>query len=200
MKRSYFCLAIAILTFAVGTFFALYFYSQKIEPKFDLQNETVNIPSKQIIQPETQVEKTTNLINFGDLTIKGIGLGRENYEKEVIEALGKPNSIKNTIFNCLGDVPAKTLVYNGLKLTLVYEPVGNFDAYEVELTSNKWQLDSGIKIGDNIESVKQKIGKDFSERAEKGVIELRFINNEGWAAFYFRNNRLEKVHWLYNYC
>lgn len=200
MKLKFLYLAIAILAFAVGTFFAFYFYSQKIEPQFVLQNETANTPSQQILQTETQTEKTPNFINFDDLTIKGIGLGRQSYEKDVMKAFGNPLSVRSTVFNCLGDVPAKTFAYNGLRLTLVYAPVNNFLVYEVELTSNKWQLDSGIKIGDNIDSVKQKIGKDFSERNEKGGIYLQFDHDDGWARFYFRNNKLEKIHWLYNYC
>jgi hypothetical protein len=200
MKRSYFYLAVAILTFAVGTSFAIYFYSQKAVIQPVLQTETADTPSKQILQSENQNEKIDNLINFDDLTVKGIGLGRQSYEKDVRKAFGNPSFVRSTVFNCLGDVPAKTFAYNGLRLTLVYAPVDNFMVYEVEITSNKLQLDSGIKIGDDIQSVKQKIGKDFSERAEKGRIYLQFDNDDGWARFYFRNNRLEKVNWLYNYC
>lgn len=148
--------------------------------------------------PKVEQTKTPNFIDFKDLTINAIGL--DSTEENVVKTLGKPRSIKKQFNGCLDD-QMKTFFYKGLELSLSENlETKKWEVFEIELTSSKWQLDSGIKIGDSIESVKQKIGKDFSESEEKGVVCLSYGNTNGGATFYFRNNKLEKISWDYTIC
>ncbi|MEK7724279.1 MAG: hypothetical protein AAB336_08040 [Acidobacteriota bacterium] len=209
MKRSYFYLAIAILTFAVGTFFAFYFYSQKIEPQFVLQNETVNTPSKQILQTETQGEKTLNLINFDDLKINGIGLS--SFEKDLVKKFGKPKKLRNNgnFYNC-SDEYSRTLFYEGLEIDVTHNSESKkYEINEIDISSSKFQLVSGIKIGDDIKHVLSKFGDPYNQNIGYADIDqYHFMvtnkndvsNDGGVATFSFRNNKLVKIHWHYNFC
>lgn len=208
MKLKFFYLAIAILAFAVGTFFALYFYSQKKEPQFVSQTGTADIPSKQIIQSENQNEKIGNVINFEDLKISGIGLDSSN--KDLIKKIGKPQKIRNDgdSWNCL-DSDTKTLFYRGLTVVVTEdEESKKYKINDIDISSSRFQLDSGIKIGDDINYVFSKVGKPYHQTKDKDLDEYHFMvtnkndvsNDGGIATFSFRNNKLVKIHWHYNFC
>jgi hypothetical protein len=189
MKRYFSYILLAIFTFSFSII--LVFGLNKIFPVKVERHERE-------IFPKVEQAKTPSFIDFKDLTIKGIGL--DSNDKDVIKKLGKPRSRKSIgFYNC---EETKAIFYKGLEMSLAENTeTKNWEVYQIELTSSNFQLDSGIKIGDSIESIKQKIGKDFSERKEKSITELDYYDgNYGWATFYFRNNKLEKINWLYNFC
>lgn len=209
MKRGYFYLAVAILTFAMGTFFAFYFYSQKIEHQSGLQNEIVNTPSKQIIQTETEAVKTLNLINFDDLKINGIGLS--SFEKDLIKKFGKPARVRNngSDYNC-ADEDSKTLFYKGVEIDIThFSESKKYKINDIEISSSRFQLASGIKVGDDINIVFSKFGKPYNQSlGYTDIDEYHFMvsnnndvsNDGGNVTFSFRQNKLVKIRWYYNFC
>lgn len=205
MKQSLFYLAIAILAFGVGTFFGIDFYTQKTENKSVSQNE---ISSKVNLQTESQPTKTINFINFDDLKIKEIGL--DSNEKELVRKFGKPEKVKNNgnFYNCT-DEYSKTLFFKGLIIDVTQNlETKVYKINEIEITSSKLVLASGIRIGDELEKLFSKFSEPYHQTKDSDVDEFHFMvsnifdssNDGGNVTFSFRKNKLIKIRWSYNFC
>jgi hypothetical protein len=81
-----------------------------------------------------------------DLRIKGVGLGTPH--SIVLRRLGKPLRIKRGEFDeCGGDITT-TRRYSGLVIKLLGDGKGrNFTVVSIELTSSKWSVARGIRVG-----------------------------------------------------
>jgi hypothetical protein len=191
MKRYFSYILLTILTFGLSTFLVA-----NLNKFFHAQEETFVEEPFQIL-PKVEQTKTPNFIDYKDLTIKRIGL--DSTEQNVIKALGKPRSRKNLgFYNC---DETKTISYKGLNFYLAENTeTKHWEVYGIELTSNNFQLDSGIKIGDSIESIKQKIDINVSKQNKNEITTISYSNGEGQVVFYFRNNKLEKISWEINLC
>lgn len=72
----------------------------------------------------------------------------------------------------------------------------NFIVVSVEVNSPNW-LVSGIKVGADRKSVRIKFGEPLEIKNESGLESWSYVNNgnDGFAGFYFRNNKLVKIIW-----
>lgn len=132
-----------------------------------------------------------------NLKLSGIDIGTPR--AKVLKTLGKPlSSIKRGEFPC-DNGPMLTLRYSGLTLKMLESNDGkDFIVGNVIVTSNKWSV-SGIKIGASVNDVKNKFGnKDL--RKEEGFDALSYLINDGYAAFFFKKNKLIKIAWELNVC
>ncbi len=71
---------------------------------------------------------------------------------------------------------------------------------EIEVTSPKWEVASGISVGASLADVQTKFVQTDKPTKEKGLEKLSYFVNEGYANFYFRNKKLVKVNWEFNLC
>jgi hypothetical protein len=208
MKRKFFYLAIAVLAFGIGTFFALDFYSQKTENQIFLQSKTINIASVQILQTELQSPNTDSRINFDDLKIKGIGLS--SFQIDLQKTFGKPKKIRNNgnSYNC-SDEDSKTLFFQDLLVDITHlSDSKKYQINKIEISSSKYLLDSGVKIGDDISNVFSKFGKGYHQNKDSDIDNYHFMvvdkndvsNDGGVATFSFRDGKLVKIRWNYNFC
>jgi hypothetical protein len=88
-----------------------------------------------------------------------------------------------------------TLLYPGLKVTLLGEGRGrDMHVYAVEVSSSRW-LASGVRIGADIKDVQARFGKAHSREDEDIKTILYYVTkgNLGGVNFYFRAGKLVRV-------
>jgi len=134
-----------------------------------------------------------------DLEVKGIDVGA-SYQT-VLRQLGKPLSRKNGgIVPCSDGSILLTLRYQGLKIELYSDDEGkSFYVFTMEVTSPKWSL-SGLNIGATLKDVQAKFVQTRKPTKESGLENLSYFITDGYANFWFRNNKLVKVDWELNLC
>lgn len=101
----------------------------------------------------------------------------------------------------------KTLSYDGLTIETMGDETGaNQTLLDMEITSSKWVTSKGVKIGDNYKTVQAKYGKTVYERAYERPTEEKVYTGEKWLVydmnkngpggimFYFKNDRLVRIH------
>lgn len=154
-----------------------------------------------------------------DLDVNGISI-TSSYET-VIEKLGKPRSEKKGgIVPCQEGRTLVTLRYPGLVLKLDNNDEGkDFGVFEVEVTSKKW-LVNGTRIGTSKDDVNADSYSSLNTQpiqigASKDAVIAKFGPGreledngkpflgyfiDGYARFYFKNDRLTKIIWEFNFC
>lgn len=139
-----------------------------------------------------------------DLRVKGVGLG--SAFGVVLRQLGQPVSSKREKIDDDGCGPAYTslrLRYQGASLELSGDLKGrNFYVISMEVTSPKFLIAPGVKIGMTEEEAQAKLGAPMEVRTESGSRMLIYVTkgNDGSALLYFRDGRLVKVQWDYTSC
>ena len=141
-----------------------------------------------------------------DFRIKGVGLG-SSYAV-VLRQLGRPVSSKrekmDSDFGVCGPAyMSLKLRYQGVELELSGDLKGrNFYVISMEVTSPKFLIAPGVKIGITEEETRSKLGAPFQERTEAGFRILNYVTkgNDGTAGLYFRDGRLVKIDWGYTMC
>lgn len=139
----------------------------------------------------------TSLAQTIDLQVSGVGVTTPY--SIVLQKLGKPLSKKKGgTFPC-GD-EMLTLRYQGLIVKLIEANDGTgFIVGSVDVTSPKWSV-SGINVGASIKDVQTKFGQLEEKTKKSGLENLSYGMAEGFANFYFRNNKLVKISWEFNIC
>lgn len=134
-----------------------------------------------------------------DLQVKDVKIGTPY--SEVIKKLGKPLlSKKGGSFPCDTDNSMLTLRYPGLIINLIEAGDGTgFIVASMKVTSPKWSVASGINVGASLKDVRATFGDSEIEK-ESGSQYLSYAMAEGFAKFYFRNNKLIKIAWEFNIC
>ncbi len=190
MRRYFLYLIVAILAFGIGVFLAFDFYGKAGGKPQILQTGNE-------IEPSEITTQNSNQINFDNLKIKGVGLSTSY--SDVLRQIGKPlKSKKGGEFPCGNTL--LTLRYSGLVLELEEDDrLKNFNVVSMEVTSPKWSV-SGIGIGASIEEIQAKFGEPSNRGKESGKDELYYGNGDGWATFQFRDNKLVRMRWEYNWC
>lgn len=136
-----------------------------------------------------------------DLRIDGIGFGSTH--TQVIRKFGKPNRIKNEGINECANGEELTYSYPGLKIGLLSEGEGKnkiYKVYSVEVTSSNRAINSDIKIGTIYEEVLTKFGKPSETAADKSSLVYVNKDNNGFAGFTFKDNKLVKIVWEETIC
>ncbi len=133
-----------------------------------------------------------------ELQVKGIKVG--TYYSTVIKKLGKPLSFKkNGEYPCDSGV-IRTARYNGLIIDFIESDLKkkDFIVATMQVTSSRWSV-LGVRIGDNLKTVKTKFGLDKSRREEGFDVFGGYIN-DGYSSFYFKRGKLIKISWELNPC
>lgn len=141
-----------------------------------------------------------------DFRVKGVGLG-SSYAV-VLRQFGRPLSSKREKVGdyegiCGGSYTSLLLRYQGVEIELMGDLRGrSFQVISMEVTSAKFLLAPGLKIGMTEEEIRSKIGAPFQERTDSGFRILNYVTkgNEGAAGLHIRDGRLVKVQWDYTLC
>ena len=133
-----------------------------------------------------------------DLQVNGVGVATPY--SIVLQKLGKPLSKKKGgTFPC-DNGEMLTLRYQGLIVKLIEANDGTgFIVGSVDVTSPKWSI-SGINVGASTKDVQTKFGQLEEKTKKSGLENLSYGMAEGFANFYFRNNKLVKISWEFNIC
>ena len=132
-----------------------------------------------------------------DLQVNGVGV--YTTEATVIKKLGKPLSRKKGDFPC-DEGGAIILRYKGLIIRLIEaNNEKGFIVGSVSVTSANRSV-SSVKIGTGIKDIQTRFGQSEAETEKSGLKKLSYGMTEGFAYFYFRNNKLVKVYWEFNIC
>ena len=136
-----------------------------------------------------------------DLKINGsVGLGTSY--AAVIKNLGKPSKIKKekSIDVCGDGKPytATTISYPGLIIELSDISHNGTFVGSIELTSSKWSLGSGIKVG----ATQKEVIARFGKTSDVTKTSLIYTNkgNDGGAEFKFKAGKLVSVNWGSAFC
>ena len=139
-----------------------------------------------------------------DFRVNGVGLG--SAFGVVLRQFGQPVSSKREKIDDETCGPAYTslrLRYEGASLELSGDLKGhNFYVISMEVTSPKFLIAPGVKIGMTEEDVRAKLGVPAEERTGSDSRKLIYVTkgNDGAAALHFRDGRLVKVQWDYTAC
>lgn len=94
-----------------------------------------------------------------------------------------------------------TLYYSGLVIKLDGDGrKQNFSVVSVEITTPKWTVSKGLKIGSNLTNLRMKLGQPDNKTKKFGLTELSYFINDGRANFRFKHNKLAKIIWEENLC
>jgi hypothetical protein len=143
-----------------------------------------------------------------NLRIRGIGLDARY--ATVLRKFGKPRrAIKERILDDICTEPHTTLRlnYDGLLVRLDGDLRGrDFRAVSFEVTSRKWLVSPGIRLGSSENQVLTRLGEPLEARDETGLGSgFRVLNyvtkgNEGGVALTFRDGKLSKITWSFTLC
>ena len=134
-----------------------------------------------------------------ELKVHGVGLGA-SYAR-VRRQLGKPRVIKrekDLDDTCYPPHRVLTLVYDGLTIELFGGlERDDFQVVAIGVTSSKWLITPGIRIGKNEQAARLRLGAQPEETDATGDRKLRYVNkgNDGFAMLQFQDDRLVKVSW-----
>lgn len=143
-------------------------------------------------------------VNF---RVRGVGLGSPY--AQVLRRFGRPPSTKReTILVeteiCGPSYTSLVLRYHGALIELHGDLRGrNFEVVEIELTSSKFLITPGIRIGMTEKEVRSRIGGppwQVLTESHSQILDYVTKENLGGASLHFRNGRLVKVHWKYTLC
>ncbi len=137
-----------------------------------------------------------------DARINGIGSG--TLYSAVIKKIGKPLRVDEYgLDECAGGF-RKTYYYEGFEIEFLSdEKRRNYAVASMTLTSPKWIIAPGVRIGTDKKDVRAKYGKESSvfinESDEEG---FSYTTKDNFDAvyFFFRNNKLVRVEMYQNLC
>jgi hypothetical protein len=125
-----------------------------------------------------------------DLTINGVRA--DTSEAKVLKGFGKPRRIKKGGWDdCVGGYD-RDLYYDGLSIDLLSDEKGrNFAVVGLDLTSDKWTVDPGLRVGDPISKVRELYGEPNSDDKER----LYYVskNDDGWINFYYQGGKVTRI-------
>jgi hypothetical protein len=157
------------------------------------------------LKPKEFDKKTKSfLTTILNLSVKTVEIG--TLRKDVLKELGKPiSSKKGRHFPCDEEGEVRTLRYQDLVLELI-ENYNNkkFFVASTIVKSDKWSVMNSrdgkiVKIGEGVEEVKEKFG-DGKLIHDDGLDTIAYPNTDGFAYFYFKNEKLIKIRWEINLC
>ena len=142
--------------------------------------------------------------NEVDLRVKRVGLG-SSYS-QVLRRLGRPiSTTREKVMDetCGPPYTFLQLKYKGAVVELHGDLRGrDFKVVSMEITSPRFVILPGIKIGMNEQEAVSKLGKQVEGSNELGLRMLTYVTkgNDGGAVLSFRDGRLVKVRWTYTLC
>jgi hypothetical protein len=133
-----------------------------------------------------------------ELSVNGINVGAS--QEEVLSKFGKPLSTTKRGENPCGNLKL-TIHYPGVKIVLDDDGDGKtFTVVAIEVTSTKWEVAPGVRVGADSDTVRVRIGEASEPRKEGNVAEWPYSIPDGYAYLYFRNEKLVKAVWELNLC
>jgi hypothetical protein len=127
------------------------------------------------------------------------GIAIADSGEKVIKRFGKPLSVKKHGTNpCGGN---KTVLhFPGIKFTLDEEEGEGKIVVGIEISSSKWEIAPGVRIGFTLEEVRAKMGRLGTLSRENGTDVLSYGDGDGYLTYTFRNEKLVKIMRNLNMC
>lgn len=140
--------------------------------------------------PTTDKRKWTEV----DLTVNGIRSGTPY--STIVNKIGKPTRERSIGRDECGEGGRmKNLIYPGLTIGVLSDPRGrNYEVISIEVTSDKWSISPGIRIGAERKSILQTFGKSVNDDAlTSDRIDYVTRDNMGLVNFSFQNGKLVRA-------
>ena len=169
-------------------FFAVLFFGMSVRPENDSVCLLPGFPTP---------NPTDQYLNRARNEVNGVGIGTAY--AEVLERFGKPVSIKTKGENPCG----------GRKTQVRFEGIEfSFDPHEekknivvlIEITSPKWELSPGVRVGNSMDEVRDKMNGTGKHSKDAGFDVLGYGDGDGYLTFYFRDNKLIRITRDLNLC
>ncbi len=139
-----------------------------------------------------------------DLTVNAVGL--DTSYANVRRRLGAPQRARKVRVlddTCSPPHTDLTLHYPGLRIELQGTLAGrNYEVVSLEVTSPRWAVAPGIRVGMDERAVRARLGMPVEEFAKGGMRRLYYVTkgNLGGVALDFRAGRLVKIDWGHTLC
>jgi hypothetical protein len=138
-----------------------------------------------------------------DLNVKGIRSGTT--QTRIIAKLGKPSSVKTIGRNECGPGFLKELRYPGLVVGLLSDAKHrNYTVISLGVTSSRWMISPGIRIGASYRAVRAKYGRSLGEIDPRDAVkgELKYVakHAQAYVTFYFKGEKLVRIEMTETLC
>lgn len=131
-----------------------------------------------------------------DLNVNGV---RSGSSMQKVRSLGRPNRIKSVGLNECANQYERTIYFPGLEIGVLGSPNGQRGTvYSLIVTSRRWLIAPGLRVGADRKSVLKAFGKP--DTVEDGKIYYVTKGNLGGVTFEFRNNRLVRAQMTETLC
>ena len=125
-----------------------------------------------------------------DFKVKGIDVGES--QQMVLSKLGNPLTSKNDGTNPCGGTK-KILTYSGLRIIFDEGEDNRSIVKSIEVTSPKWEMAQGLKIGSNLQKVQSIYGQSIKITKESDYDIATYYDGDGTVNFYLRDGKLFKA-------
>lgn len=154
------------------------------------------------ISPTPEVSAQADVHPMVDFNVSGIRIGTTIEESKRL--LGKPKESRKAIRDLCGDEEEMIIVkYPGLKIEFGWwEEKKIWVAQDFEVTSSKWDIGHGVRLGNSIEEIVSRFGKPWNEKYDRSTTSLGYTAAPGndVGELSFRGGRLTKARWYVNPC
>ena len=164
----------------------------------------IGAPGRSWTSPQEAKSPNPEALTEVDLRMRGVGLDARY--STVLRKFGKPRRmVKERILDdtCSAPHTTLTLKYDGLTVRLDGDIRGrNFRVVSFEVTSRKWLVAPGVRIGMAENEARTRLGGPWKVTDESGLRVVRYVTpgNDGVVALSFRNGTLFKIYWGFTLC
>lgn len=138
------------------------------------------------------------------LSVRGVELG--DSAREVLRRLGRPAEVSTEKVDGSGVFGAdwrRTFVYDGLLIeTSAATKAGPYEVIDIEVTSPRWELSNGVRVGMSYDDVASALGGRglVSPGDADEPPSITTVNSDGYgfATFEFANGKLVRASWGYD--
>jgi hypothetical protein len=145
------------------------------------------------------VSSTQTPVPTVELAVNGVGI--TTIRADVEKKLGKPKSLKRVGENPCGGRKL-TYEYGGLTIDLDPDSPGekDFMVVGIVVTSPKWEVEPGVRVGMTAEDVQQRLAKGYMTYSTSGSRQLTYSIPDGHAEFHFPEKQVTRIFWQMNLC
>jgi hypothetical protein len=122
-------------------------------------------------------------------SVNGVGQGMS--EDKVIALLGKPKEFKKGGEECSGGYH-RYLIYEGLTVDVLNGDGKTYRVTEMDVTSSKWEIAPGVRIGDPISRVREVLGEPYSKENDALFYGID-KNTNGFIKIFHKDGKLVRL-------
>jgi hypothetical protein len=137
-----------------------------------------------------------------DFSVKGIRLG--DTEQNLVKIFGKPQKRIMSNDDVCGVAPIVKLRYPGIEFWLDRGTGGTefeWAILEFTITSPELLVEPGIRVGDDLGTVNQKLGAAWTEKTDDDSVSYHYLTKDNDnATLEYKNGKLDRIRLYINPC